>query len=1110
MDLANECNEVAQALLQGIQKVTVCPMPDRPGEPKPKLRSMCAALKLVWSSKYLNKLRDRLSRYREEISLRLLVIVNTHQRLQSQKLDQLKQGNQDVVEVLSVQCNTLRLKLEENHRHYTQLLHTDREAAEKRHAETIAAILTSQDGQSRTITCPQSFQNLLKESVNSGQSFMARTFRGNRVMGSLAFQDYDTTSTVELTRITDGILNALEFREMSERHSMIEKAYDYTFEWVFDDPRDDGKQWSNFAQWLKSGAGCYWINGKAGSGKSTLMKYINDHESTSAALKRWAGPDQLFIGAFFFYYNGTALQKSQTGLLRSLLLSVLRQKRELVPVLFPNVIRALFSGQQQLPLELTVMELRTAFTTLIETELLDMKVCFIIDGLDEYDGDHEDLAKLFALATKFDRVKLLLSSRPIPACVYAFSSCPKLRLQDLTYDDIRYFADSELGQHPLMQQLERATSGATAELVGSIVSKASGVFLWVDVVVKLLIRRLMAYDTLSDLRRRLDDLPEQLEKLYSHMLRSMSKENRAQGSAFLQLMLKSSKTHGRFPMTTLQLSFAEEQDYERCFNDKPSVLSEKEENWRLESTEGRLRSRCCGLLEVQDPPDRLQEKAGCVVGFLHRTVVEFLEDPYNWHEITSWTEGTHFNATKALLSSSLSEMKAMLIPREDRNDGALAFRSAARILTLEATLESGGQKLCREVFIPNMVTTLFLLWGEKERGRCSRFGLNVLEKLVTTAGFHCTEAQLEPLLDVCDGSAVPSLADRSSRAHIAAYLLSECIDEVSVPTRALIIRGIMGCRGDPNEPISFRHTSRRFWNDRYRLGVHDDHTATWTLWEFLLHYIHGAMDPDFLHLVRTGATDTVFDLIISLLENGGDRDATITLERKTRSSSSPRFGVQSASELVEKFCSYVWDARDSNHFSTDAKCPNTTGQPLTMASLAKKAARIESLFISDHAQMYGTVGTTELGASKGTRANNLYPRRPLPQGNRSTTVAQNNLDYSHNDLSRNWTRSPWKDYQCSESTSPPASNHPNPIPTAHKPAQWESQWWSTRRADRFRLLNADDQELARQASRQDLNARDQRKCLSEIMKRPKDLREKILQCGEALRKARDTPERAVE
>src|SRR5271156_4168910 len=103
------------------------------------------------------------------------------------------------------------------------------------------------------------------------------------------------------------------------------------------------------------------------------------------------------------------------------------------------------------------------------------------------------------------------------------------------------------------------------------------------------------------------------------MLRSMSKENRAQGSAFLQLGLKSSKTHGRFPMTLLQLSFAEEQDYERCFDDEPSVLSEQDDVWRLESTEGRLRSRCCGLLEVQDSPDQLQEKASCVVGFLHRT-----------------------------------------------------------------------------------------------------------------------------------------------------------------------------------------------------------------------------------------------------------------------------------------------------------------------------------------------------------------------------------------------------------------------------------------------------------------------------------------------------------
>ncbi|RYC58315.1 hypothetical protein CHU98_g7896 [Xylaria longipes] len=75
--------------------------------------------------------------------------------------------------------------------------------------------------------------------------------------------------------------------------------------------------------------------------------------------------------------------------------------------------------------------------------LLSAKVCFIIDGVDEYDGNHDELAQMFAQVTTSDMVKLVVSSRPIPTCVYAFSKCKNLRLQDLTIEDIRYYVHNE-------------------------------------------------------------------------------------------------------------------------------------------------------------------------------------------------------------------------------------------------------------------------------------------------------------------------------------------------------------------------------------------------------------------------------------------------------------------------------------------------------------------------------------------------------------------------------------------------------------------------------------------------------------------------------------------
>ncbi len=114
------------------------------------------------------------------------------------------------------------------------------------------------------------------------------------------------------------ILDSLRFPSMCDRYDEIDDAHKKTFDWIF---RHDSNvhSWSNFSDWLVQGDGIYWINGKAGSGKSTLMRYIYEDARTLSLLGQWAGsPDNLTIAAFFFWKSGTADQASQTGLLRSL------------------------------------------------------------------------------------------------------------------------------------------------------------------------------------------------------------------------------------------------------------------------------------------------------------------------------------------------------------------------------------------------------------------------------------------------------------------------------------------------------------------------------------------------------------------------------------------------------------------------------------------------------------------------------------------------------------------------------------------------------------------------------------------------------------------------
>lgn len=128
-------------------------------------------------------------------------------------------------------------------------------------------------------------------------------------------------------------LDSLWFPEIYRRQETIHEAHKKTFQWIYE-PEKVGKtvrRWDNFSTWLKSGHCTYWINGKAGSGKSTLMNYIYQDERTAESLKTWSGSKEVFTPGFFFWNAGETLEQSSEGLLRSLIYQILRRFPSLTP-----------------------------------------------------------------------------------------------------------------------------------------------------------------------------------------------------------------------------------------------------------------------------------------------------------------------------------------------------------------------------------------------------------------------------------------------------------------------------------------------------------------------------------------------------------------------------------------------------------------------------------------------------------------------------------------------------------------------------------------------------------------------------------------------------------
>jgi hypothetical protein len=490
--------------------------------------------------------------------------------------------------------------------------------------------------------------------------------------------------------IESSLLASLRFPTMNNRFEEIEPAHKETFEWIFRSPAQQSK-WSNFPQWLSEGGGIYWINGKAASGKSTLMRFICEDPRTDTLLNEWSSPDFLLRATHFFWNSGTPDQRSYQGLLRALLFDILRQARYLIRVVFSDKWAARPWHPTNVVLEpesWTLPRLIKAFDLLFQKAGMRLRFCLFVDGLDEYNGDPFDIIDLFMRISQFPNVKLCLSSRPLYDFVKSFRAFPTLRLQDLNSHDIKQYVDDKLGANHQMQELQRKEPEQAPKLSQEIIDKADGVFLWVRLVVFSLLRGLRNSDQVSDLQRRLRILPPSLEDLFSHILDHLEPVYLEQSSRIFQIFTASHLTKGNLiecNLTSLELSFAEETDAQRLLRSPASPLTDHERISRIELVDIWLVTRCGGLIEANKPSN--SEDINRNLSYLHRTVRDYLEVPQIWTRIMGLTRGSDFNPHVSLLQSSVLFIKLALRPDID-SLGILDFAAIGLKHAYQAELET--------------------------------------------------------------------------------------------------------------------------------------------------------------------------------------------------------------------------------------------------------------------------------------------------------------------------------------------------------------------------------------------------------------------------------------
>ena len=469
------------------------------------------------------------------------------------------------------------------------------------------------------------------------------------------------------------ILASLRYDGMENRHEIIAQAYTKTFEWIFKPP-PAGERWNSFENWLTGSDSLYWITGKPGAGKSTLMKFLTDDERTLHHLKTWGGDSHAITTcSFYFWCSGTEIQMTQEGLLRTLLFEGLSQLPYLIPVVLAHRMEAsILFGASALRDDWSWTELVQTFKLFLqamkqrapdlgyEYDRRPRKLVLFIDGLDEFAGKPNEIIE-FVQSIVVTDVKICVSSRPWNAFKDAYQKSPSLRLEDLTSIDIRHYVHSKLEDHSGFLSLQQIEPVRASELMETVTTKAAGVFLWVYLVTESLLQGVSDGERLSELQNRLNDLPEDLEGLFLRMLNSLEPSRLARGSQYFYFL----RCH--IPeVSILQFSFADEDDLRYAFKLKVSPLTEDQRLARSDIMRRRLNACCKGLLEVrQDLKGTIfDHKASttrfddCPVEYLHRTVKDWLAKPDIWKQLLGNVDAS-FDPSYQLCCAYICYLKTM-------------------------------------------------------------------------------------------------------------------------------------------------------------------------------------------------------------------------------------------------------------------------------------------------------------------------------------------------------------------------------------------------------------------------------------------------------------------
>ncbi|KAK3681265.1 hypothetical protein B0T22DRAFT_303000 [Podospora appendiculata] len=411
--------------------------------------------------------------------------------------------------------------------------------------------------------------------------------------------------------------------------------------------------WKCFPCWLEAGPPdkIYWIQGKPGSGKSTLVKFMVFERDLWSTMK--ANGKNPLVLSHFLWAAGDPIQRSIRGILLALISQFLTANEACLDEVI-NTFPRIWSkdGHNDWSKE----ELRKIADTWFPKS--ERPVFIFLDGLDEIstsDNDIDtaaDLVRLVKGLANLANVKVCVSSRPEPLFVKQLGNMSTLRLQDLTRYDMKAYVEAYL----LQPQLDPDESEGRRKLVDAICDKADGVFLWAAIAVRRLSRGLDNDEDLTDLEARLMRMPSGLFPLYEDMWSRLDEDRalyRSKAAVYFNMVRdwsKMSSANYTQGIELFHIMAGSNSDKSKAILQDYSTFSADELDAASRDAAKRLETRTAGLLEVRWGRGNKYNR----VEFIHRSALEFFENTEEGRQLLTYDPNPprtrHANLLQAFLA----------------------------------------------------------------------------------------------------------------------------------------------------------------------------------------------------------------------------------------------------------------------------------------------------------------------------------------------------------------------------------------------------------------------------------------------------------------------------